>query len=71
MDSFCTVSLRCKKRCTDTVFLDKQRPRDAVYPMRLREAQFEVEKDEADAEETEVQTLESLQYMMAVQKGWR
>ena len=39
-----------------------------MYTMRFREAQFEVEKDEADAEETEVQTLESPQYMMAVQK---
>ena len=68
MDSVCTVSLRSNKRCTETVLLDKQRPGDAVYTMRLREAQFEVEKDEADAVETEVQALESLQYMMAVQK---
>ena len=68
MESFCTVSLRSKKRCTETVFLDKQKPGDAVYTMRLREAQFEVEQDEGVAEETEVQTLESLQYMMAVQK---
>ena len=61
MQSFCTVSLRSKKRCTETVFLDKQRPGDAVYTMRLREAQFEAEKDQGVAVETEVQTLESLQ----------
>ena len=36
--------------------------------MRLREAQFEVEKDEGVAIETDILTLRSLQYMMEVQK---
>ena len=36
--------------------------------MRLSEAQFEVEKDEGVAVETEFQTLEYLQYMIEVQK---
>ena len=39
-----------------------------MYTMRLREAEFEVEKDEGVAVETEVQTMESLEYIMVVQK---
>ena len=68
MDSFCTVSLQSQKRCTETVFLGNQGLNEAVFTMRLREATFEVEKEEELAEKTEVQSLESLQYMMAVQK---
>ena len=43
MESYFTVSLRSNKRCTETVFLDKHRPGDAVYTMRLWQAQLEVE----------------------------
>ena len=68
MDSFYTVNLRSKKRCTQTVFLGKQGPGEAVFTMRLREAAFEVEKGEETANKTEVQSLENLQCMMAVQK---
>ena len=36
--------------------------------MRFGEAQFEIEKDDGVTQETNFQTLESLQYMIAVQK---
>ena len=41
-----------------------------MYTMRFREAKFEVEKDEEAAVETEVQTMESLEYIILVQNDY-